>query len=252
VKFSIITVCYNSAQYIRSAIESVLIQECSDIEYIVIDGGSTDNTISIVEEYAGRIAHIVSEPDKGIYDAMNKGLALASGDVIGILNSDDFYPNKYVISDVMRFFFINSSTDMVLGNVDFVERTNLSKVVRFYSSFYFLPWKLRFGFMPAHPAAFIKKAAYEKVGHYKLDYQIAADYEMFVRMFLVHNMNYVKLNKTLVRMRIGGVSTSGFKSYWIITQEILLAFKCNRVYSNLFFVLLRLPIKFIKRLITSK
>ena len=135
MKVSIITVCYNSSQYIRSAIESILIQDYSDIEYIVIDGGSTDITVPIVQEYADRISHIVSEPDKGIYDAMNKGIELASGDVIGILNSDDFYPNQHVISDVIQCFEENASVDMVFGNVDFVYAKDLNKSVRFYSSF---------------------------------------------------------------------------------------------------------------------
>lgn len=248
MKVSIITVCYNSSLYIKSSIESVLSQTYTEIEYIVIDGGSNDGTQGIINEYADRISHVVSEPDQGIYDAMNKGIALASGEVIGVLNSDDFYPHNHVISDVVRQFIGNAGIDMVLGNVDFVEAEDLSKVVRFYSSFRFLPWKLRFGFMPAHPAAFIKKTAYDRVGSYKLDYQIAADFEMFVRMFLVHKMNYVKLNEMLVRMRTGGVSSSGLKSNWIITHEILRSLKVNGVYSNLFFVLVRLLVKLIQRL----
>lgn len=248
LKVSIITVCFNSEEYIRTAIESVLAQEYENIEYIVIDGQSFDKTVSILNEYSEHIKHIVSEPDKGIYDAMNKGIALASGDVVGILNSDDFYPHKQVIAKVVRQFICNADVDMVLGNVDFVEPGNLNKVVRFYSSFNFAVWKMRFGFMPAHPATFIKKIAYDKVGSYKLGYQIAADYEMFVRMFFVYKLTFSKLNEALVVMRMGGISSSGIKSNWIITEEILRSLKENSVYSNLFIVLLRLPVKFIQRL----
>jgi len=245
-KISIITVCYNSSLYIRTAIESVIIQDYSDIEYIVIDGSSTDNTISIVSEYKDRIAHFVSEPDKGIYDAMNKGIALASGDVIGILNSDDFYPNNRVILDVVNCFRATPDVDIVLGNVDFVSAKDLTKPLRYYSSFKFSPWKMRFGFMPAHPAAFIKKTTYDQAGQYKLGYKIGADFDMFVRMLWVYKLPFSKINKSFVRMRIGGVSNSSFKSYWVITSEILRSLKENKIYSNIFLVSMRLPIKFIQ------
>ncbi len=248
LRVSIITVCYNSSQYIRSAIESILIQDYSDIEYIVIDGGSTDNTVSIVQEYADLIAHIVSESDKGIYDAMNKGIALASGDVIGILNSDDFYPNNHILSDVAQRFILNSEMDMLLGNVDFVSAKDLSKPVRFYSSFRFSPWKLRFGFMPAHPAAFIKRSAYDKAGLYKLGYKIAADFDMFIRLLLHDKCKYITLNQVMVRMRIGGVSTSGLRSYYVTSKEMMRSFKENNLFTCWPFILFRLPIKFFKSL----
>lgn len=247
IKISIITVCYNSEQFIGSAIDSVLIQSHTDTEYIIVDGNSKDNTVSIIHSYGDKVTHLISEPDKGIYDAMNKGLSLATGDIIGILNSDDFYPNSDVISQVVSTFEKNPNVDMVLGNVDFVKPDNLSSPVRFYSSFDFSPWKMRFGFMPAHPAAFIKRSAYEKVGSYALGYKIGADFEWFVRAFLILNLSYVKLNQTLVRMREGGVSTSGFKSYWLTSKEQMRALRSNNIYSNLLFVLARLPIKFIQK-----
>ena len=245
---SIITVSYNSAKFIRFAIDSVISQSYKNIEYIVIDGASNDSTISILESYAGKITHLLSEPDKGIYDAMNKGLALATGDYIGILNSDDFYPHENVIRYVVEAFSDNPNTDMVIGNVDFVDPIDLNKPVRFYSSVNFSPWKMRFGFMPAHPAAFIKRSTYEKVGNYKLGYKIGADFEWFVRAVVISNLPYVKLNMTLVRMREGGVSTSGLKSYWVSSKEQLRALRENGVYSNILFVLVRLPIKFINKI----
>lgn len=247
MKISIITVCYNSKAFIASAINSVITQDVGDIEYIIVDGASKDGTVSIVDSFGDCVTHFVSEPDKGIYDAMNKGLALATGDVIGILNSDDFYPNPSVIADVVQAFADNPDVDMVLGNVDFVHPDDLTRPVRFYSSFNFKPWKMRFGFMPAHPAAFIKRSAYKKVGPYTLGYKIGADFEWFVRAFLVHKLSYVKLNKTLVRMREGGVSTSGLKSYWVSSKEQLRALRENGVYSNLAIVLVRLPIKFLHK-----
>jgi len=251
LKISIITVCYNSSSFIRSAIESVFSQSHSEIEYIVIDGGSNDGTIDIVNEYADRIAHIVSEPDKGIYDAMNKGIALSTGDVIGILNSDDFYLHSDVIADLEAEFVKKECAYLVLGNVDFVHPDDLFKPVRFYSSFKFAFWKMRFGLMPAHPGTFIKKSAYDKVGQYKLGYKSAADFDMFVRMLVVARLPYVKLNKTLVRMRVGGVSTSGFKSYAITTKEVLRSLKENQIYSNRLMVLMRLPVKFSQLLLNK-
>lgn len=246
MKISIITVCHNSSLYIRSAIESVLSQSYADIEYIVIDGGSSDGTRAIINEYIDRISHIISEPDQGIYDAMNKGIALASGEVIGVLNSDDFYPNSEVISNVVQTLLVQPDVNMVLGNVDFVHASNLTKIARRYSSLNFAPWKLRFGFMPAHPGTFIKKSVYDQVGLYKVGYKIGADFDMFVRMLLVHKLSYTTLNQILVRMRMGGVSTSGFKSYSTSTTEMLRSLNENQVYSNVLMVLIRLPIKFLQ------
>ena len=249
MKISIITVCFNSEATIRDTIESVLAQNYTNIEYIIIDGQSTDNTLSIIKEYKGDIAQCVSEPDLGIYDAMNKGIVLATGDVIGILNSDDFYPHKDVISQVVSVFHDSRDASVVVGNVSFVLPNNLDKPTRLYSSFRFKPWMMRFGFSPAHPATFIKKIIYEKVGCYKCDYKIAADFEWFVRAFLVNDLDCSKLNETLVIMREGGVSTSGLNSYFASSKEQLRALLDNGVYSNMFFVYLRLPIKLLHKLI---
>lgn len=225
---------------------STLSQKYHDIEYIVIDGASSDATLEIIDEYRNQIAHIVSESDNGIYDAMNKGLSLATGDVIGILNSDDFYPHSEVFSQVVQAFKDSPNTDLVLGNVDFVNAWNLTKPIRFYSSFGFVPWKMRFGFMPSHPGAFIKKSVYDEVGGYKIGYKIGADFDIFVRMLVIKKMSYIKLNQTLVRMRMGGISTAGFKSNWIVTDEMLRSLKENQIYSNRVFILMRLPIKFLQ------
>jgi len=246
--FSIITVSYNSVDFIHSAIESVLEQDFESVEYIIVDGGSTDGTVEIVRSFGEQITKFISEPDKGIYDAMNKGLALATGEVIGVLNSDDFYPHADVLAQVAESFTANSGVQMVLGNLDFVQPDNLTRPVRFYSSFLFSPWKMRYGFMPAHPATFIKSSAYQALGGYKLGYKIGADFEWFVRALVLQRLPYAKINKTLVRMREGGVSTSGLNSYWVSSMEQLRALRENDVYSNFLFVVARLPIKFVQKI----
>ncbi|MDB9973235.1 glycosyltransferase [Oceanospirillaceae bacterium] len=244
MKVSIVTVCYNSEKTIGDTLRSIQTQTYSDIEYIVIDGLSKDTTNNIVKNFNDIVSVHISEKDSGLYDAMNKGISLASGDIIGILNSDDFYPHSGVIADVVAEFLKNKDVDLVLGDVDFVRAEDLTKPVRFYSSYDFSPWTMRFGFMPAHPGAFIKKTAYDKVGDYKLGYEICSDFDIFVRMLVVAKLPYVKLKKNLVRMRVGGVSTSGIKSYAITTNEILRSLKENQIYSNILMVLMRLPVKF--------
>jgi glycosyltransferase involved in cell wall biosynthesis len=248
LKVSIITVCRNSESNISFAINSVLSQTYSNIEYLVIDGDSKDSTMSIVHSYGDDISYSLSEPDRGIYDAMNKGLELATGDVICFLNSDDFYLHAKVIEQVAEVFNENLNSEMVFGNVDFVCPFDLKRSIRAYSSFNFSPSYMRFGFMPAHPATFIRRRAYKKVGGYKLGYKIGADFEWFVRALVVHRLPYVKLNQTLVRMREGGVSTSGLKSYLLSSKELLIALLSNGVYSNMLFILTRLPIKFFHKI----
>jgi glycosyltransferase involved in cell wall biosynthesis len=243
LKISIITVCYNSEKTIRDTIESVLSQSYLEIEYIIIDGKSTDNTMDIISEYQNKIAKIISAPDQGIYDAMNKGIRLATGDVIGILNSDDFFVSPGVITNVVNSFKSEPNSSLVFGDVILVEPLNTLKITRYYSSKRFSPWKLRFGWMPPHPASFFKRSAYEQVGNYSLDYKIASDYEMFVRMLMVHKISYSRINKVLVRMRAGGLSTSGVKSSFLLNSEIVKACKRNGIYTNIFFVLLKIPFK---------
>jgi len=246
MKVSIITPCFNSFKTIRSTLDSLKSQMYSNVEYIIIDGGSTDGTLEIINEYSSIFTHILSEPDFGLYDAINKGIDLASGDVIGILNSDDFYSNKNVINQVVSAFLQNEDAKLVLGNVSFVDGSDLGVIVRHYSSFKFSPWKMRFGFMPAMPGAFIRRSVFNKIGKYKIDYKIAADFDFFVRSLIIYKLPYICINKTFVLMRVGGVSTSGMVSYYVITKEILRSLKENKIYSNIFFVLIRLPIKFMQ------
>ena len=242
LKVSIITVCYNNKDTLEDTIKSVLFQTYSNIEYIIIDGGSTDGTHSILKRYAAQISRIVSEPDNGIYDAMNKGIELSTGDVVGILNSDDFYSSSKTIEDLVSAF--SNDVDMVIGECVIIDNKNKQKTIRRLSGSWFSPWMLRFGWMPPHPATFIRKKIYELYGNYKVDYQIASDYEFFVRTLVCGKAKIKHELNLQVMMRIGGTSTSGFKSTFVISKEILRALRENFVYSNIFFVWSRLPLKF--------
>jgi glycosyltransferase involved in cell wall biosynthesis len=249
LKISIITVAFNSEDTVLQALKSVATQKFVDLEYIFIDGGSTDSTKIIAQSYSNLINHFISEPDNGIYSAINKGLRIATGDVIGILNSDDFYARSDVLREVMSIFESDPTLDIVMGGVDFFNNILSERVVRKISSMRFEPWMLRFGFMPPHPAVFIKKSAYDQVGYYNEKYRVAADFDYFIRLFLIHKVKFTIIDTNLVRMRTGGVSTSGWKSKKLITQEMLIALRENNFSSCTALLLFRLPIKFLKQVI---
>lgn len=241
MKISIITASYNSGKTIRHTVESVLRQTYPDFEYIVVDGGSTDNSIDIVKEYQvafkGRLKWI-SEKDKGIYDAMNKGIRMATGDVVGILNSDDFYTDENVLQTVADNF-MNHSVDAVYGDIHFVREGNLDKCVRYYSSKLFSPFWLRFGFMPAHPSFYCKREVFEKAGLYSLDYKIGADYEMMVRLFRKFGISSRYISKDFVTMRTGGASNHHFSNRLTLIREDVKACRDNGIYTNSFLVSLK-------------
>lgn len=245
-KVSIVTVCYNSAKTIVDTLESVRSQTHPNIEHIVVDGGSDDGTMEIVADHRQSLGPVISEPDNGLYDAMNKGIRMASGDIVGILNSDDFYENDEVITAIVEAFQADQTLDIVFGDVVFVTPPNLKTVSRFYHAGHFRPWKLRFGWMPPHPATFVKKAVYEQYGEYRLDMKISADYEMFVRWLVSARLNYRWLDRVIVRMRAGGVSTGGIKSSLLLNQEIVRACRENNLYTNLLMVLTKIPFKLLE------
>ena len=232
-RISIITVAFNSHKTISDTIDSILKQSYSNIEYIIVDGGSTDGTSEIIRSYGSRISTFISEPDKGLYDAINKGIRLATGDVVGLLNSDDYFYNANVIKDVAKSFEEND-IDAVFGDVIFVDNKNLSKVTRFYSSKYFRLWKFRFGFMPAHPTFYAKRELFEQIGYYKSDYKIATDFELLVRFLFINHINYKYIQMPFVSMRRRGVSNRSILSNITLNKEILRACKENGIKTNYF------------------
>ena len=233
MKISIITVCYNSATTIRDAIQSVLSQNHPDIEYIIIDGNSQDGTVEIIKSFGKKIDHWISEPDKGIYDAMNKGIALATGEVVGILNSDDFYFDHSILSKVADAFS-DEKVDSIFGDLIFVDPVDLNKVVRRYSSKGWNPERFAWGFMPAHPTFFVRRKYYEQFGLFKTDYKIAADYEILIRLLYVHKLSYRYLPLTMVKMRKGGVSSNGIRSTIVLNDEIIRGCRENGIKTNIF------------------
>ncbi len=243
IKISIITVVWNNEETIKDAINSVLSQTYKNIEYIIIDGESTDGTIEIVKSHGNKISKFISEKDKGLYDAMNKGIDLASGDVIGILNSDDFYIDNNVIEKVVNKFK-DKKVDSVFADLVFVKPDNLNKTVRYYDSSKCFPSKFKYALYPAHPTFFVKKEIYEKYGLFKLDYKIAADFDIMSRFLYTNKISFSYLNEAIIKMRIGGVSTS-FSSIWINTFEQLRVCKENKIKTNIFNILLKYPIKLI-------
>lgn len=205
MKISIITVVFNGEQTIRDCIESVLGQSYRDIEYIIIDGKSTDKTPEIVKSYGTKIAVFRSENDNGIYDAMNKGIALASGDVIGILNADDFYSDAFVIEKIVAELK-KTQADGIYGDLIYVDGKNIQSIKRYWKSGTFRQSKFLYGWMPPHPTFFLRRASYEQFGHYRTDLGSAADYELMLRMMYKYKIKVAYLPEIVTVMRVGGVS----------------------------------------------
>lgn len=237
MKISIITATYNSGQTLRDTLESVLCQTHTDYELIIQDGGSTDNTLAIAREYSGKFGdrlRIFSEPDKGLYDGINKGISATTGDIVGILNSDDFFTSDIILEKIDDALTAHPETDAVYGDIHFVNPDNLQKCVRYYSSKWFRPWKLRIGYMPAHPSFYCRRQVYEQNGLYSLDFKIAADYEMMVRLFQKARIRGLYLPLDFVTMRTGGISTRSIRNRLKITMEDAKACRANGYYSNFF------------------
>lgn len=229
-KFSIITVCYNSSSTLEDTIKSVLNQSYKHIEYIIIDGASSDNTLDIINKYAEQIDVIISEKDKGIYDALNKGVRIAQGDIIGFLHSDDIFHSNKTIDLIAKIFDSDHKTDATIGNVQFVN--DKGKVVRYSSSKYWKKWMFKIGIMPPHPSYFCKKNIYLENELFRIDYKISADFELMLRHIISGNVQY-KINPvTTTIMRLGGLSTSGFMSTKQINNEIYRALKSNNIFAS--------------------
>ncbi len=220
LKISIITVVFNREKTIERAIQSVLSQTYPHIEYIIVDGASTDGTMQIVNQYKNDIAVIVSEKDKGMYDALNKGIDRATGDIVGILHADDEFAKNTIIEQVAAYMQNNPNIDAVYGDVGFVKEEAPDKIVRYYSSAIFNTNLFKWGFMPAHPTFFCYRKFFNYYGGYRTDMDIAADFDLLVRFLRRHSLNTTYLPVMMVRMNMGGKSTSGIKSTIRINREL--------------------------------
>lgn len=212
MKISIITVVYNNKEYIKSAIESVLNQTYTNIEYIVVDGGSTDGTLDVIEQYINRISKVIHGPDKGMYDALNKGLMAASGQVVGVLHSDDLFASNTIIEQVANAFE-QYKCQFLYGNLQYVQKHDTTKVVRYWQSKTFEPQLLRKGFMPAHPTVFVNVLLIQQFEiYYNLNYKIAADYNWMVQLLKKQNILTYYLPIVITKMRVGGASNKNIKN----------------------------------------
>ena len=234
MRVSIITTSFNSGPTIRSTIESVLGQTYADIEYIVVDGNSKDDTVDIVREFEPRFGgrmRWVSEPDKGIYDAMNKGVAMATGDVVGFLNSDDFFTSPLVVEKLVRAMRKHGA-DAVYGDIHFVDPSDLGKCTRYYSSKFFRRRLMLFGFMPAHPSFYCRKEVFDRLGTFDTSFRVAADFELLLRFIYLGRIKTHYVHLDCVTMRSGGASTSGWESHRRIFSDHMRAYRKNGVRTN--------------------
>ena len=258
MKISIITATFNSGRTVGDTLESVLGQDYGDYELIIKDGGSKDNTLNICRSYEGRFAgrmRIIEGVDGGLYDAMNQGIAAASGEVVGILNSDDYFTSNDILTIIAEAFELHPYIDAVYGDVHYVKGNDTSKIVRYYSSRLFRPSWMRMGFMPAHPSFYCKKSVYDKYklngrkiagfkgnpdcAYFNTTYPVAADFEKLLRMIYIGNIKMLYIGRDFVTMRTGGISQRGMLSHKQINRDHMRAFRENGVYSNYFLISLR-------------
>lgn len=247
MRISIVTAARNSADTLDDTIKSVLGQTYQDFEHIIVDGQSTDRTLELIESYRseyGSRLKVISEPDQGIYDAMNKGIALASGDIVGLLNSDDFFTRPTVLQRIVEAFAEdNAELQAVYGDIMYVDAANLRRVVRYYSSAGFRRWKMRLGFMPAHPSFYCRRELYDRHGNFSLDFPIGADFENLLRIIYLGRANCHYLPMNFVTMRMGGASTSGLSAHRHIYLDHVRAYRKNGIKFGPVLDLLRYPVK---------
>lgn len=233
MKVSIITVSYNSSKTIRDTIDSVLSQDYTDIEYIIIDGNSTDGTQDIVRSFGPRISRFVSEKDNGLYDAMNKGLALATGEIIGIINSDDIYAHSKIISSIVSVFK-SKSIDITYGDLFYFKTGFPDLPLRYYKGGHFSLKRVTYGLMPPHPTFFIRKSIYEKYGNFDTQFTLSADFDLILRFLGIYKVAFAYIPEVIVKMRTGGKSTSSLKRTLIMNREDIRSCKKYGLKTNLF------------------
>ena len=245
MKISIITSTYNSAATIRDTLESVRSQDYPDVEHIIIDGLSLDNTLKIVRLFP-HVNCIVSEKDKGIYDAMNKGIKTSSGDIIGILNSDDFYVDNQVLSDIVTLFKADPGLQCVYADLNYVDTQNTSKIIRKWKSGEFFENSFKLGWMPPHPTFFVKKSVYNQYGVFNLDMGTAADYELMLRFLEKYKCKVAYLPRIIINMRAGGASNQHLAARWAAHKKDKEAWKINGLRAS-FYTLYLKPLRKLKQ-----
>lgn len=248
MKISVITVSYNNASTIQDTITSIASQDHSDVEHIVIDGASTDGTVDIVNS-AQSVRRLISEPDNGIYHAMNKGIAIATGDIVGTLNADDFYIDNSVLTEVAKVFS-HPSVDACYADLVYVDAKDTNKIVRYWQSQTYRTGLFKHGWMPAHPTFFVRRHLYDELGNFDLEFNIQSDFELTMRFLEIYRINSVYIPKILVKMRMGGVSNNSVKTIIKGNIEAYRACKKNHLaitpLFNLQKILSRIP-QFLKR-----
>jgi glycosyltransferase involved in cell wall biosynthesis len=235
MKISLITVCYNSSKTLKDTIESVIKQSYSNIEYIIIDGNSKDDTLDIIKEYEKLFNERmiwISESDKGLYDAMNKGIQMATGDVIGFINSDDLFCDYNAIENIMGVFKKDKTLDSVYADLFYVEQNNTDSIVRRWTTGE--QKKFRFGWHPAHPSFYIKKEVYNRYGLFNLNFKLAADFEIMLRFLEKHKISSFYLQESIIKMRLGGATNQSLKNIYNQNLECIMAFRLNNVKLNVF------------------
>ena len=242
MKISVITVCYNSAETIGHTLRTVREQTYKDIEHIVVDGRSTDNTLEVIAAEGPHVAKFISERDNGIYDAMNKGIQLATGDVVAFLNADDFYKDIGVLARVAQVMQAEQ-LDALYGDVEFFRPGQQDSVARRYNSGRFTAGRLGWGWMPAHPALFVRRGLFERYGSFRTDYRIAGDFEFIARVFSHTGLRHRHLPESVVRMQMGGISTSGWRATLQLNREMMRACRANAIQTNWLKMLARYPLK---------
>lgn len=238
MKVTIITVTYNSAKFLEQSLQSVISQHYSDIEHIIIDGGSTDGTLDIIKKYQPHIARWISEKDSGMYDAINKGMRMATGDIIGILNSDDMLASRDVVTAIVNNF-TRYNAEAVYGDIVYVQQDNTQKVLRTWNGDEYNREKIKYGWMPAHPSFYIRKKIIERCGFYETHFYTAADYEFMIRYLYFHSVNACYLPKLIVRMRSGGMSNGSISRRLRANRRDYLAMKKNKVPFAMFISILK-------------
>jgi glycosyltransferase involved in cell wall biosynthesis len=233
VKISVITPTYNSESVIKDCIESVANQSYKNFEHLVIDGASTDRTLQILQEYQNHLTVLLSQPDHGIYDAMNKGINLATGSVIGFLNSDDFYINNNILTKVADIFIEDTLLDACYADLLYTDKLDTSRIVRYYKSKKFVPGAFAKGWCPPHPTFFLRRSVFERFGYFNLNYSIAADVELMMRLLEINNIRVRYVPELWVKMRMGGVTNKNLKNICNQNQEVLRALRSHRLPTNI-------------------